>query len=73
LARKKYHAWPELSETLAEADPEDPESTTLELDELWSFVLKKERKRWLWLALSRSTRQVVAYYIGDRGDVLEYL
>ena len=38
----------------------------LELDELWSFVLRKARKRWVWLALCRQTRQVVAFVIGDR-------
>jgi IS1 family transposase len=46
-----------------------PEATTgdeLELDELWSFVRKKSRKRWIWIALSRRTRQVVAYVVGDR-------
>ncbi len=54
---------PELSETLIEvADP------TLELDELWSFVLKKARKRWIWIALCRQTRQVVAYMVGDRSE-----
>ena len=68
LARKKSQALPELSETLAEPDPEDREATTLELDELWSFVLKKAQKRWVWLALCRKTRQVVAYYIGDRSE-----
>jgi IS1 family transposase len=40
----------------------------LELDELWSFVLKKANQRWIWLALCRATRQVVAYYIGDRSE-----
>ena len=68
LARKKSETLPELSQTLLKPDPEDPEATTLELDELWSFVLKKERKRWVWLALCRSTRQVVAYFIGDRSE-----
>jgi IS1 family transposase len=68
LVRKKYQALPELSETLAEPEPDDPKATTLELDELWSFVLKKEHKRWVWLALCRSTRQVVAYFIGDRSE-----
>ncbi len=56
-----------MSGTLVEPDPNDPDATTLELDELWSFVLKKARKRWAWLALCRSTRQVVAYAIGNRG------
>jgi IS1 family transposase len=36
------------------------------LDELWSFVLKRARKRWVWIAPCRATRQVVAYFIGDR-------
>ena len=50
-------------------DPADPESKTLELDELWSFVVKKARKRWIWIALCRRTRQVVvAYVIGDRSE-----
>jgi len=38
----------------------------LELDEMWSFVLKKSEKRWLWTALCRRTRQIVAHVIGDR-------
>ncbi len=38
----------------------------LELDELWSFVIRKVNQSWLWLALCRRTRQVVAYAIGDR-------
>lgn len=40
----------------------------LELDELWSFVGCKDHQRWLWLALCRRTRQVVAYWIGDRTE-----
>jgi insertion element IS1 protein InsB len=39
----------------------------LELDDMWSFVLKKNEKRWLWTALCRRTRQIVAHVIGDRG------
>ena len=54
---------PALCETLVEV--EDP---VLELDELWSFVLKKARKRWIWIALCRQTRQVVAFVIGDRSE-----
>ncbi len=52
-----------------EPDPEDQEATTLELDELWSFVLKKADKKWIWIALCRRTRQVVAYTIGGRSKV----
>ena len=38
----------------------------LELDEVCSFVQKKKNKRWLWLAMCRRTRQIVAFVIGDR-------
>ena len=32
---------------------------TLECDELWSFVNKKQYKQWVWLALDRDTREIV--------------
>ena len=57
---------PPLPTTLLAPDPEDPPSTTLELDELWSFVLKKAKEVRVWIALCRKTRQVVAYAVGDR-------
>ena len=38
----------------------------LELDELWSFVQKKTQQLWLWVALCRRTRQIVAWTLGDR-------
>src|SRR5215212_1201170 len=66
VGSKKEAALPELSETLAKPDPAEPASAALELDELWSFVLKRANKRWVWAALCRATRQVVAYAIGDR-------
>ena len=63
MDKKKVAELPELSETLLEvADP------VLELDELWSFVLKKACKRWIWIALCRQTRQVIAYVVGDRSE-----
>ena len=55
---------PPLSDTLVKWQPGD----ILELDELWSFVLKKSQKRWVWLALCRRTRQIVAFVIGDRSE-----
>jgi IS1 family transposase/transposase-like protein len=55
---------PPLATTLAEAQADD----VLELDELWSFVYKKAHKRWVWVALCRRTRQLVAYFIGDRSE-----
>ena len=38
----------------------------LELDELRSFVGSKADARWVWIALCRQTRQVVAYFVDDR-------
>lgn len=66
LGLKKETTLPELRETLIASDPAEPTATALELDELWSFVLKKTNKRWVWIALCRATRQVVAYVVGDR-------
>jgi IS1 family transposase len=72
IARQTLARWlkeeaailPDLAETL-----EPPQKTdVLELDELWSFVFKKSEKRWIWIALCRRTRQIVAYYIGDRSE-----
>ncbi len=66
MAKKKAEHLPELNETLVEPDPNDADATILELDELWSFVLKKMNTSWIWIALCRKTRQVVSYAIGDR-------
>ncbi len=38
----------------------------LELDELWSFVGSKANTLWLWVALRRRTRQLVAWTLGAR-------
>ena len=46
--------------------PEYPRMVALELDELWSFVLRRADKVWVWLALCRGTRQVVGCAVGDR-------
>jgi len=53
---------PDFRDTLLPATPND----VLELDEIWSFVGKKEDPRWLWTAMCRRTRQIVAFVIGDR-------
>jgi hypothetical protein len=39
LAEKKAANLPPLRQTLVAPDPDDPNATILELDELWSFVL----------------------------------
>ncbi len=72
IARQTLARWlkeaaailPNLAETLEPPQAAD----VLELDELWSFVFKKSEKRWIWIALCRRTRQIVAYYIGDRSE-----
>jgi len=38
----------------------------LEVDELWSFVERKDNAVWLWTALCRRTRQIIAFVLGDR-------
>jgi insertion element IS1 protein InsB len=68
LAKKKAAKLPPLSETLVAPDPDDPDATVLELDELWSFVFKKVNKVWVWIALCRKTRQIVARAVGDRSE-----
>ncbi len=37
-----------------------------EADELWSFVGSKANKQWVWLAFDPQTKQVLAFYVGDR-------
>jgi insertion element IS1 protein InsB len=37
-----------------------------EADELWSFVEKKANKPWLWIAMDATTRQIIAFHVGDR-------
>ena len=53
---------PEIKDLLLPAESGD----VLELDEIWSLVFKKAHTRWLWTALCRRTRQIVAFVIGDR-------
>ena len=38
----------------------------VEADEMASFVQKKENKQWIWLAMDARTRQIIAFYVGDR-------
>ena len=36
-----------------------------ELDEMWSFVQKKENQRWLWHAIDHTSGKVLAYVLGN--------
>jgi len=40
-----------------------------ELDELWSFVGKKANRQWVGSAMEATTRQVLAFHVGDRSQV----
>lgn len=55
-------ALPAFKDTLLPSEKGD----VLALDELWSFVQAKAQTLWLWVALCRRTRQVVAWTRGDR-------
>jgi insertion element IS1 protein InsB len=66
LAKKKAAKLPPLRDTLVAPDPDDPDATIMELDELHSFVLKKSHTMWIWIALCRKTRQIIARAVGDR-------
>ena len=37
-----------------------------EADEMWSFVGKRANKQWIWMAMDATTRQVIAFHVGDR-------
>src|SRR5947199_8751196 len=39
-----------------------------EVDEMWSFVGKKKRPRWMWHALDHRSGKVLAYVFGRRTD-----
>ncbi len=47
-----------------------PEETDiiLEGDEMWSFVLKKVNKKWIWILQERETRLIIAFVVGDRSE-----
>ncbi len=56
---------PRLADTLLPVQPGDG----LAADEAWSFVGRRDQKRWLWTVLCRRARQIVAFALGDRsGD-----
>jgi len=38
----------------------------VEADEMASFVQKKANKQWIWIAMDARSRQVIAFYVGDR-------
>ena len=61
---ERVAALPARIATLLPAQPAD----ALEFVEARSFVRKRRIKRWLWTAMCRRTRQIVAFVIGDRSE-----
>ena len=39
---------------------------TVECDEMWSFVLFKKNKIWIWLAIDKDTRECAGCFVGSR-------
>ena len=65
LAKKARQASPALPH-LRPKKTQRKRWETLELDEMWTFVGRKRRKVWLWLAVERASRRVVAWVLGRR-------
>jgi hypothetical protein len=38
----------------------------VEADERFSFVQKKANKQWIWINMDATSRQVIAFHVGDR-------
>ena len=35
---------------------------------MWSFVGSQNNKQWLWLALDIETKEILGFYLGERGE-----
>ena len=57
---------PPLEETLQPV--ECKKIPVLEVDELRSFVFRRKDKVWVWIAMNRETREIVASACGDRSE-----
>lgn len=38
----------------------------VEANEMWGFVAKKANKQWIWIAMDKPTRQMLAFHVGER-------
>lgn len=68
MAAKKGAELPPLSSTVLPPNPDNRASRDLEIDEVWSYVGSKKHQVYAWVALCRSTRQVVGVALGDRSS-----
>ena len=39
----------------------------VQLDEMWSFIGKKKKKCWIWLALDKASKRFLGFVTGSRG------
>jgi insertion element IS1 protein InsB len=62
LVKKKVFQLKPFIESILPAKFDD----IVEYDEIWTFVGSKLNRQWLWIALCRRTKQVIAYHFGDR-------
>ena len=64
----RFAALPEHLQVRPVAAPRDVLIGRLEVeaDEMWSFVKQKANKQWVWIAMDKQTRQIIAFHVGDR-------
>ena len=52
---------------------QDIESFCVQLDELWSYVQKKEDEQWVWNAIDAMTKLLIAFVVGPWNKKLTQL
>jgi insertion element IS1 protein InsB len=64
----RFEALPDHLHVQPVASPRDVIMGHLEVeaDEMCSFVKKKAYKQWVWIAMDKQTRHIMAFHVGDR-------
>jgi insertion element IS1 protein InsB len=62
----RFEAAPEHLHVQLPGHPHEVLLRRVEADEMCSFVKKTAHKQWLWLAMDKTTGQIMAYHVGDR-------
>jgi insertion element IS1 protein InsB len=64
----RFQALPDHLHVQPVASPCDVSMGHLEAEavEMWSFVKQKTNKQWVWIAMDKQTRQIMAFHVGDR-------
>jgi IS1 family transposase len=65
-----FEAWPAHLHVQPMASPRAViiGGLAVEADELWSFVQQRANKQWIWIAMDRQTRQIIAFHVGERSQ-----